>query len=299
MQAGRLPLYRFEGELPKLIGDGHLGLWFDKFFDRWVRTEEVRKQSRHLPSEKESKTRGWSIQATHTENPKIDWFQKLLGDGALAGREDLISESVGRYLRMVEAHGGRWRVFRTESRFVTGLGRRHPVENGFAWHPTMGVPYLPGSSVKGMVRAWVERIYSGSVDADVLTRLFGPNLKDRSRGVESRKGAVAFLDAIPCRPPGLAVDVMTPHYANWSPQDPPGDWRSPTPIPFLTTETRAQFLFGLLPSGEVSDSELDRVMEWLAEALDWAGAGAKTAVGYGRMRPDEAEERLLRQRMRQ
>jgi CRISPR-associated protein Cmr6 len=30
------------------------------------------------------------------------------------------------------------------------------VENGFLWHPTLGVPYLPGAAVKGLVRAYVE-----------------------------------------------------------------------------------------------------------------------------------------------
>ena len=44
-------------------------------------------------------------------------------------------------------------VFTTDGRFVTGTGRSHSVENGFAWHPTLGTPYLSGSSVKGMIRA--------------------------------------------------------------------------------------------------------------------------------------------------
>jgi CRISPR-associated protein Cmr6 len=36
------------------------------------------------------------------------------------------------------------------------LGNPHPVEKGFLWHPTLGTPSLPGSGVKGLVRAWVE-----------------------------------------------------------------------------------------------------------------------------------------------
>jgi len=43
---------------------------------------------------------------------------------------------------------------RAASRFATGLGREHPIENGFAWHPALGTPFLSGSSVKGLVRAW-------------------------------------------------------------------------------------------------------------------------------------------------
>jgi len=50
----------------------------------------------------------------------------------------------------------------------------------------------------------------------------------------------------------------------------------------------------VIPAGNVSGEDLDRVMDWLAGALDWAGAGAKTAAGYGRMAPDEAVEAELR-----
>ena len=35
---------------------------------------------------------------------------------------------------------------------VTGMGNPHPLESGFTWHPTLGMPYLPGSAV-GLVRA--------------------------------------------------------------------------------------------------------------------------------------------------
>ena len=65
-----------------------------------------------------------------------------------------IEESTVRLAALIESRGGRWEVFTSTSRFVTGLGRSHPVENGFAWRPTLGTPYLPGSSVKGMARAW-------------------------------------------------------------------------------------------------------------------------------------------------
>jgi CRISPR-associated protein Cmr6 len=36
--------------------------------------------------------------------------------------------------------------------FATGLGIEHPLENGFAFLDPYGLPYLPGSSVKGVVR---------------------------------------------------------------------------------------------------------------------------------------------------
>jgi len=42
--------------------------------------------------------------------------------------------------------------------FVTGMGMEHPLENGFAFLDPYGVPYLPGSSVKGVVRRAAEEL---------------------------------------------------------------------------------------------------------------------------------------------
>ena len=36
--------------------------------------------------------------------------------------------------------------------FSTGLGNGHPLENGFAFLNPSGLPYLPGSGVKGVLR---------------------------------------------------------------------------------------------------------------------------------------------------
>ncbi len=42
--------------------------------------------------------------------------------------------------------------------FTTGLGIEHPTENGFAFLDPYGLPYLPGSSVKGVVRRAAEEL---------------------------------------------------------------------------------------------------------------------------------------------
>lgn len=42
--------------------------------------------------------------------------------------------------------------------FVTGLGLEHPLENGFSFLSPYGVPYLPGSAVKGVVRRAAEEL---------------------------------------------------------------------------------------------------------------------------------------------
>ena len=42
--------------------------------------------------------------------------------------------------------------------FTNGLGNQHPLENGFAFLNPYGLPYLPGSGVKGVVRRAAEEL---------------------------------------------------------------------------------------------------------------------------------------------
>ncbi len=258
------PLYNDAHSDPKACPDGaHAGLWFDKFCNTWGDDDD-----------------NWAMSA----EKKLCWIKSVAGKPV--GDRTHIGENARRQARMVASLGGCFAVFAAESRFVTGLGRSHPVENGFAWHPVLGTPYLPGSSVKGLLRAWVKR------DAEPCP---DPEMRDRVFGKRDRAGSVCFLDAVPICPVRLAADVMTPHHAGWTIDKPPGDWRSPTPIPFLVTAEEAPFLFGFAPRAPLDDDDLGTVFGWLCEALEWAGGGAKTAVGYGRFRHDEGRTRDLAQ----
>lgn len=269
-----LPLYSSAGEV-KLGAYGHRGLWFDKFCGRW-RQEGNR----------------WTLKSEQgaDDNPKEEGLQSI-ADGP-AGEPQQIVAATRRLTAMVSATGGRFEVCRTEGRFVTGLGRPHPVENGFAWHPTLGTPYLPGSSVKGLVRAWAEL---SEEPKDQIARLLGSS-------ADASAGTICFLDAIPVEPVKLEVDVLTPHYAGWSPSKPPGDWSSPVPVPFLVTAADQRFVFSIIPRGGRTSPEiaadLDLVRSWLIEALAWEGAGAKTAVGYGRFVADGSRTAKLNEKIR-
>ena len=257
-----LPLYNDAAKQPVKRGsDGHAGLWFDKFCHEW-------RDNHH----------SWTMSGgSDKDNPKVNWI-KTLADGGTVGVRSQIEECVVRSARLIERRRGRFAVFTTGSRFVTGLGRSHPVENGFAWHPTLGTPCLPGSSIKGLVRSWAKMEAEPLPDGKIFERLFGG---------PGKEGAICFLDALPVAPARLEADVMTPHHAGWSEKDLPGDWRSPNPIPFLTTAAGTPFLFGIIPCRVVEDGDLKRVFGWLCDSLVYAGGGAKTAIGYGRFRHDE------------
>jgi len=264
-----LPLYRQVSKPPQRDSNGHAGLWFDKFCDRW-------------------QTSGGTWSMSGDGNPKSEWLNTLTGGPV--GVKDEIEEFALRMVRLVDSTRGKWVVLKAESRFVSGLGRSHPVENGFAWHPTLGIPYLPGSSVKGMVRAWA------SLDADPRPE---QRIRDRIFGSRDVTGNICFMDALPIEPIRLEVDVMTPHYAGWTEREAPGDWRSPIPVPFLVTAPKTPFLFGIGPRNAGADLDLAQVQGWLGESLEQAGAGAKTAVGYGRFVLDEARTAELRKKLQE
>jgi CRISPR-associated protein Cmr6 len=69
-------------------------------------------------------------------------------------------------------------------------------------------------------------------------------------------------------------------------------------VPFLVVEAGQTFLFGVIPrrQNEEGRADCEQVKAWLNEALAWLGAGAKTAVGYGRFAlDDKAQQALVRQ----
>ncbi len=278
------PLYAGAARKPeKRPPGGHAGLWFDKFCNQWnVQGSSWSMGSRTDHDEGPSKRR----EDGRNRSPKLAWIDTVTD--SRIGAEPQIGEFASRMVTLIERRGGRFAVFTSESRFVTGLGRSHPVENGFAWHPTLGTPCLPGSSIKGMVRAWTKRDADPPVPSGVVKRLLGG---------PGSAGGISFLDAVPVAPVQLESDVMTPHHAGWTEQEPPGDWRSPVPVPFLVTASGTALLFGIVPRGAVAGEDLDDVMAWLCLALAWCGSGAKTAVGYGRFQRDDAKTNDLKRRL--
>lgn len=83
----------------------------------------------------------------------------------------------------------------------------------------------------------------------------------------------------------------------WHPTQ-PGDWHSPVPVSYLVARNlKLQFAIAPRP-GVISADMLEQEMAnvWLAldKALQWLGAGAKTAIGFGQFKEDSAD-RLERQ----
>ena len=213
--------------------------------------------------------------------------------------------------------------------FTTGLGNEHPLENGFAFLNPYGLPYLPGSGVKGVLRAAAQELANGEwgasdwstdlrhevherngkngqrlFDATDLDVLFGSEALD---GENHLRGVLSFWDVIPqIEGNSLMVEIMTPHQSHYY-QDKdfagstsPHDSGSPNPISFLTVPPKSQFAFHvvcnaaqlehLAPDLAANDRWKTLLTESFEHAFAWLGFGAKTSVGYGAMGRDTKAE---------
>ena len=164
-------------------------------------------------------------------------------------------------------------------RVACGLGIASPTENGLSLHPLYGTPVLPGSSLKGITRAWAERRFQHA-DPETqhhLRELFG----DLPDGDESPGlvGLVSFLDAwwIPEPRSPWVAEVLTPHAADYyRGKGPPDGMEGPNPVTWLAA--RGSFRIVL----EGPDDWLARAAELLGDALREKGVGARTRAGFGR-----------------
>ena len=271
------PLYNGMDVPLKKPEEAHSGLWFDRFFNRYEANWTFRKEG------------------AESDTPaKAEWIKSMSGP---VGQSDHLDRFIKRQYNLVKQLHGTSQRYTTDWHFVTGMGNSHPVENGFSWHPTLGVPYIAGSAVKGLVRAWVELNEDKLLDDDKAARLkswFGTEKKD---DVAEQAGDFIFFDAIPAQRPSLIADIMTPHMGKWysdgdenrdlKPEALPADWHEPIPVTFLAVK-QAQFIFSITPRKVQQQTQLTEVFKALEQALEWLGAGAKTGAGYGYMTQDDS-----------
>lgn len=162
-------------------------------------------------------------------------------------------------------------------RMVVGLGRESILETGITLNHTYGVPYLPGSSLKGLAAAAAHK----KLEEEAWRKEKGESHRILFGNQES-SGYVTFHDAlwIPEASQRLPfdLDVMTVHYPKYyqGENQPPSGIESPNPVAFLTT--RGRFLLAV--SGP--EAWTRAAMRILRDALCEEGLGAKTAAGYGR-----------------
>lgn len=185
-------------------------------------------------------------------------------------------------------------ILKIEGRLLIGLAGGGALETGCAVSQTYGVPYIPGSSVKGVVRGCAKRVLKENRGA--LNEIFGAEASDAEKG--GRSGIVTFHDAwwVPQSAPEnkpFAEDVVTPHHSSYYGSD--GVTRATdldSPIPNSMIGVRGAFHFTL--EGPAEWSKVARAL--LEQSLSRRGIGAKTRAGYGYLVVDaEASASLQRQ----
>jgi len=159
-------------------------------------------------------------------------------------------------------------------RMAVGHGGEGVLETALTLHRTYGVPYLPGSALKGLAASFA-RTYCGDQwkpKAYAYNIVFGDT---------DSAGYVTFFDALPLdgQTKLLHPDVLTVHHQDYyrNGSAPPADWDSPNPVPFLSASgTYLLFLAG------PTEMWINTAFDILAQALQHEGIGAKTSSGYGR-----------------
>lgn len=192
-------------------------------------------------------------------------------------------------------------------RLVVGLGNESVYETSMTLHHIYGIPYIPASAVKGVVRSCVitegfDNEIKAIKDAGFCDIFGCPRIFEGENSYynEDRQGKVRFFDVYALSKPNIKVDIMNPHYSDYYMEKqvhgvplPPADYLSPVPVNFLTVENALfQFMLGIRKDDNKSicsgiftgKTPLDIINISLKEALTKHGIGAKTAVGYGYLR---------------
>lgn len=187
-------------------------------------------------------------------------------------------------------------------RLVVGLGSGSVLETSMTLHHIYGVPYIPGSALKGVLSYYYLLKNKNMIEQTIDQK--NSSIEDENKrykkeklldlelfaekelqeyinifGNETQKGKVIFFDAYPTKFPELEIDIMNPHYVEYyRGEKPPADYLKPVPIKFLTVKRGTEFLFAF--KTEKEDLK-EKVKELIKEALTYTGIGAKTSLGYG------------------
>lgn len=212
------------------------------------------------------------------------WLDKFLLDDKEGAKNNLIEQALTiqsskvydefykKWKAELTKRGAQCREAETLGRLAINLGADSTWENSIALNRTYGVPYIPGSALKGLAASYYRK-HVEKLDAGLAADIFG---------VQENAGWVIFYDALfvpKGSSLGLKQDVVTVHHQEYYQGDaPPADWDSPIPIPFLSVVGS----FCLALSGP--PNLIQATYKILKLALAQEGIGAKTNSGYGRMK---------------
>ena len=274
-----------------LLNKSNFHVNFSLYFQRMVRWGK-------FGDDKDGKIesdKGFENKRNDTKTDLCDKGNSLLpfSNSLLKKRKEMQDKYIGSLFRQ----GIQTFTFRakTASPLITGLGSGHPTETGMILDRNTGVPYIPASSIKGVLRlacavnlARANEQYANGIVPEndkTLVKFFGSTVQD---GENQTRGQLIFLDAFPAKSVRLKLDIMNPHFGKYysGEHKQPVETESPVPIKFLAVQKGTEFVFNCafmpLKAGETcGKEEIDKLFKTAFEEI---GFGGKTAIGYGRFK---------------
>lgn len=236
----------------------HAGLWLDRF----LKEQEVRDD------------------ASSSSGARATAQQTLLEEATGISTPDIYNRAFARWEQWTcDAPHVSAKKASVQGRMAVGLGGASVWENTIRLHHTYGVPYIPGSALKGTAASYALNFLTDEWQPAHQSRAFNTLF-----GTPEQGGSVTFFDAwyVPKRGDQgspLHPDVMTVHHPGYyqGKAEPPADWDSPNPIQFISAT--GDYLLAL--GGPYV--WVQATFDILALALEEIGVGAKTSSGYGRL----------------
>ena len=227
------------------------GLWLDKYLSSSTDINKIR----HILTEEVA-----SLSTPVAYQPFFDRWEKTLGE-----------------------YKAKTRIATVKGRMIVGLGDESVLETSIALHHTYGVPYIPGSALKGLASSYAHQKLGENweIGSPAYNVVFGNT---------NEAGYITFFDALYIpdsghRKQALYPDIITVHhqeYYNSGKDNAPADWDSPIPVPFISAT--GSYLIALAAPDLPGNNEWVQIaFDILEAALKEMGIGAKTSSGYGRM----------------
>ncbi len=167
-------------------------------------------------------------------------------------------------------------LYTTYPGLLIGTGYPHDaslkeaIKLGFSLDYVSGLPYLPGSSLKGILR-------SAFSEQSLIRAYMRPEIHvDELESGIFEQGDV-FLGAYPIpeqERPVLDMEYITPHNSRFA---------DPIPVSLMKIRPNVRFVFCFLMEGEIACAGLEERLELYQTLITELGIGAKTRVGFGRM----------------
>ncbi|MDB9485187.1 RAMP superfamily protein [Dolichospermum circinale CS-537/01] len=163
--------------------------------------------------------------------------------------------------------------------------KRNVGEN---WQQLRTLPlngYIPGSCIRGLVRAWAKAW--AKQRPEILPRMY--QLLGHQDNDKITPGKIEFLDAWPETATKLTLDIVNPqqefqvyHQGQCTPLS-------------LYTLGNGQDTISVLVAmrgipGKATDEEVSEVWEWVQQALSLYGVGSRTASGYGTLKTSSSSQ---------